>query len=387
MSSRREVLYQLLITLFLLATLEAVARLAFTLYVGSRTREEWFIPTSDAGWDRRPNFSGLDECGSRRTFDSQGYISIGTPRLQSGVSKPRRVVFLGDSNTYGLCLTTETTFVEVAARLLPKFDLINLGVPGYTSYQGYKQLLKYGDLIKPDTIFISFNFNDRRYVTEDNDIDSDVTFKNMMTRAWTHQVLEYSYLFRFVRALVRKGRITKTPVDKLKPRVDPQNYRTNLIRMVEWARQHKSTPYFILMGDNPSETALLRQGIDHFKRQHYEAAINDFTLIIGRSRSNFGPLARLYLSPAYRKIGQTDQAEQALLIEPLHSNHGGAPILLDSDYNKIMRDVAQEYDVPIVDAKSKLDERPRVFFDSVHFDAEGHEIVGKLLMDVLAKPE
>jgi hypothetical protein len=41
--------------------------------------------------------------------------------------------------------------------------------------------------------------------------------------------------------------------------------------------------------------------------------------------------------------------------------------------------------VTLVDAASKLDETPRVFFDDLnHFDAEAHEMVGKLVRDVLA---
>jgi lysophospholipase L1-like esterase len=394
MSSSKRFLYQLLITLLLLASLEAAARLAFTvysgpLYAGTKPPDAWFIPSSDIGWDRRPNFNGLDECEVRRTFDSRGLVSVDAARLQNGGSQNLRVVFLGDSNTYGHCLTTETTFVEVAAILLPKFDLINLGVLGYTSYQGYRQLLKHGDLIRPDLIFISFNFNDRRYVTGNNDIDSDAAFKTMVVKTRTFQVLEYSYLYRVVRALARRSSPDPAPtllrVDTLKPRVDPQSYRSNLIRMIEWARNRGSIPIFILLGDNPGETALLRRGVARLEAKDYESAIKDLTLIVNRSKAQFAPLARLYLSIAYREIGRMEVAEQALLIEPRYSNHGGVPIFLDSDYNKIMRDVAQEYDVTLIDAKSKLEEAPRVFFDPVHFDAEGHEIVGRLIAGVLAK--
>jgi hypothetical protein len=193
MSLRKTVLYQLLITIFLLVILEAIARVAYTLHVD--TREEWFIYTSDMGWDRRPNFNGLDLCGTHRVFDSQGLVSIDATQLQNGGSKQRRVMFLGDSNTYGYCLPTESTFVEVADRLLPQFDLINLGVPGYTSYQGYKQLLKYGELIKPDSIFISFNYNDRRYVTGD-DIDSRLRQDGNAAHSGVQLFVSFGHSFR-----------------------------------------------------------------------------------------------------------------------------------------------------------------------------------------------
>jgi hypothetical protein len=44
---------------------------------------------------------------------------------------------------------------------------------------------------------------------------------------------------------------------------------------------------------------------------------------------------------------------------------------------------AKEYGVPLIDAQSALEKTPRVFFDSNHFDAEGHQIVGKLVADAL----
>jgi tetratricopeptide (TPR) repeat protein len=153
--------------------------------------------------------------------------------------------------------------------------------------------------------------------------------------------------------------------------------------MVEWARQHGSTPYFILLGDSPNQTEPLQRGIALLERKDYEEAIKQLTPITSTFR--LPALARQYLSIAYRETGRIDQAEQVLLIEPMCSSHGGTPVLQDTDYHKAMRDVAEEYNVTLVDAASKLDETPRVFFDDLnHFDAEAHEMVGKLVRDVLA---
>ena len=44
-------------------------------------------------------------------------------------------------------------------------DMISLGVPGYTSTQGYRVLQRKGLDLDPSVIVFSFNFNDRRYLT------------------------------------------------------------------------------------------------------------------------------------------------------------------------------------------------------------------------------
>ena len=401
MSNCRMVFQQVLITVALLAVLEAVLRLGYTfysgpLYIGGGERMEWFTLDADLGWDRRPNFRGPDICGAYREFDSQGLVSADAAQLKDEALKDHRVLFVGDSNTYGFCLSTNSTFVEVADRLLPNFALINVGVPAYTSYQGYKELQKYGGLIHPKAVFISFNFNDRRYVLRDADADSDAVFKKI-ARKPAFDLLERVYLFRVVRALGRKAGIVKPAtdataplrVDRLKPRVAPQDYRNNLIKMVEWTRRHGAAPYFILLGgDNPNWLALLKRGKAHLDQGDYAAAIKEFEQVTSYARSSLVVLARRYLSAAYRAVGRVEDAEKALRIKPFYSAYGGDPMLESSEYNKIMRGVAQDYKVPLVDVQSRLEQNPRVYFDEAnHFDAEGHEMVGKMIRDVLDKQD
>jgi lysophospholipase L1-like esterase len=389
MFSGKTLFYQLLITICLLLALEAVTRLATSIYGDVDPDKSWFAASPDLRWDRARNFDGSDDCGAHRAFDNWGFRIADSAQVKTRTPNRHRVIFLGDENTFGYCVATEATFVEVADRLLPNHDLINLGVPGYTSYQGYKELLKYGESIKPEIIFISFNFNDRRYVINDDEVDSDTAFRRLAEKSRA-QLLEHSYLFRAVRALGKKAGIIKSPAeasvlraDKLKPRVDPQSYSANLIKMVQWARQHGATPYFILLGDNPYRTALLRKGISKLEQNDNDGAINDFTQVVSYSQSVVGPLARKYLASAYSRTGQKDQAQQALLFKPTYSLYGGQPIFQDIVYNQIMRDVAREYNVKLVDAEGKLDETPRVYSDCCHFGAEGHEIVGKMISEFL----
>ena len=63
----------------------------------------------------------------------------------------------------------------------------------------------------------------------------------------------------------------------------------------------------------------------------------------------------------------------------------GLPIRLDWDYNTIMRQVAGQYNVDLVDAASVLEKDPYVFIDFCHFDSAGHRKVAELLAADLAK--
>ena len=69
------------------------------------------------------------------------------------------------------------------------------------------------------------------------------------------------------------------------------------------------------------------------------------------------------------------------------TGHGGYPIALDSEYNRIMRDVAEQFGDQVIDAGSELDKTPGVYFDCCHFDGYGHAILGKLVADVIKSAE
>jgi lysophospholipase L1-like esterase len=394
MFSARMISYQGLIVVALLLLLEGTARIVYTVHLNLAKRSDWFAYRAELGWDRRPHFNGLDECEVHRTFDHRGFVSSDAARLQQKREGQFRALFLGDSNTYGFCLKTEQTFVEVANRLLPQSPSINLGVNGYTSLQGYKSLLKYGKLIDPNIIFISFNFNDRRFVLLPEHADSDASFQRMYSSNLVKLLSEVSYLFgavNLVSSWLRpaspgaSGFMAEVRLDKLRPRVDTQSYRENLTKMVQWAKQYGIAVVFILLGDNPNQTYLLRKGVEYLSEGNYELAIKYLTSAKDDSEDHwFSALARLYLSKAYREAGLHDMAEQVLSLEnAIAWLQGGYPIILDTEYNRIMKEVADEHGILVVDAVLELNKIPDVYFDYCHFDERGHEIVGRLVTKVI----
>lgn len=75
-----------------------------------------------------------------------------------------RVVYLGDSFTFGEGVRNEHTYAEIAARSLretgPQTDACNLGVGGYNTTQSLDVLNRFGFDLKPDVVVLGFTLND-----------------------------------------------------------------------------------------------------------------------------------------------------------------------------------------------------------------------------------
>lgn len=396
MSFVRWLSLQALVTIGLLVALEAAARLIYTVHQNLTQEPTWFAYSADLGWERRPHFSGLDDCGEQRAFGEQGFLVGDVARLQEQGTRKFRALFLGDSNTYGYCLDSDETFIAETNRLLPDTHALNLGVSGYSSYQGYQALLQYGDQLKPDIVFISFNFNDRRLVLDPEFADSRETFGRMHMAGRISAFAELIYLFSGARYLMEYlsppepsvlGYVPKADLGALTPRVDATSYRANLTGMVQWARERGIAVVFILLGDNPDQAHMLTEGVRLLATGFPKKAIDmlEAGLDEGADES-FAMLMRLQLAKAYEAGGRNAEAKRARMVDDLFAGlHGGQPIVLDSDYHRIMRDVGAQMDVPVIDAASELNKDPSLFFDHCHFDARGHQIVSGLVVDAIER--
>ncbi|KPK00430.1 MAG: hypothetical protein AMK71_08325 [Nitrospira bacterium SG8_35_4] len=344
----------------------------------------WMDFSPVLGWVRKPGFKGKIK-GYERKFDSNGFISADTAQI-ADTNKPK-ILFIGDSNTFGMGVPTEFTFVEQVDKSLPDINVINLGVMGYTSYQGYKTLEEYGLKLKPAMIVVSFNFNDRRYVFSKADTDSDSKFQAVYQEQKKERLrkkLNNLYTYRALRKVLKKAGIIKEKhseseitFDALHARVPPDEYRNNLIKIIELAQSNDIKVILMLLKDNPRYTKYLRTGIDYLDKSRYELAIELFNMT--RSHS---ALSKKYMSKAYKEMGQPDKAKSVLIMKNIYSSLlGGEPLYLDSEYNQIMRDIANKYNVKLVDAGKILDENPADYLDSCHPDAMGHRKIAELLVE------
>ena len=380
------------LALFMLMSTEGVARVAYTLWTDLHAHHDpWFIYSPDLGWNRRPGFSG-SVGGFVRTFDSAGFFAVDSEDVADA---QRKILFLGDSNTFGYGTATPDSFPEGVERLVPDIGSINLGVAGASSYQGRVGLSQYLPKLQPALVIFSYNFNDRRYVLEPSEADGPEAFE----RTWrastspaslASRFFEICYLCRSLRRVMRSVGLVSNEkavlrdVSRLVPRVDEAAYRSNLVAVVQQSRAAGVPIVFILLRDNPAQTEYLNAGVDLLEQGHTEEAISKLETAV-ELNNMFSDLARLYLSRAYRAEGRESDARSILMTQVEHDMTGGRPVRLDRDYNRIMKEVASEYRVPIVDGASVLDAHPEDFVDFCHFNASGHQRVAELVAAEIAK--
>jgi lysophospholipase L1-like esterase len=376
-----------------LAALEIASRTGWTLLLnyGEATsdQEPWFVYSKELGWERKPGFDGKIEAVTRR-FDGEGLLAGDREKISNRTQK--KILFVGDSNTFGNDCPVEKTFVALVDSLLPNAVTINAGTAGYTSYQGKLILARMLKRFRPDAIVISFNYNDRRYVAPPDLPDGTEAFERMYDAAETDELikaLDRAFTFRMLRFTLRKigllHDVVAPPadVDSLSARVSPDDYRRNLRETIEMAKRATIPAYLMVLTDNPIHTAYLNKGREQLHRSQPDSAIESLKIQTHQT-TLFTILARKYLKHAYVQLGKHEEAKRVGTIEkPVRSIHSGFPIYLDSEYAHILREVGRELNVDVIEAGDELNKRPSVYYDFCHFDTTGHRIIAELLVSHL----
>ncbi len=398
MTRGRTVLLSVLSCLVVFAGLELLARAAALILDAPSSAQppgesiDWLAYSPTIGWERKANFKGIAG-GFPREFDAQGYFAADSAQVAQR-NAHKRVLFMGDSNTFGFGATTPESFVEVAERQLRGVDAINIGVIGYTSFQGRLALAKQMPALKPDLVVVSFNVNDRRYLLQSSVGDSEEGFARTWraSRSWlaaTLDVLDVSYFVRAFRKVLRAAGLLPKPLEEvdvstLAPRVDPTAYRHNLEQIAVDAKALGIPVMFMILRDNPTQVAPLRAGVDALRRGDVDSAIGQLEKAAAGTPM-FSSLARLYLAEALNAKGDKTRAAQVLHTRSIYNSFsGGQVVRLDTEYNDIMRDVAQRTGSEVVEGADALEQQPGDFIDYCHFNADGHRRLGELLAKKIA---
>ena len=118
----------------------------------------WVEPDPELGWTvtRRPEWGILERVPYR--INRQGFRhGEDFDSMPRKTSERHRVLVLGDSFTFGVHLQdNETLPAFLGQRLGPKWEVINLGVPGYGIDQMVLSYEKHHDSLQPDTVVLVF---------------------------------------------------------------------------------------------------------------------------------------------------------------------------------------------------------------------------------------
>lgn len=193
----RKVLFSLFVVTVFVIAVEVACRIvapvveSSTKNVGSRKFVEWlselsisdkeqvplYQPDDDLLWVLTPdrvfqgeNYHRAPDAAAQPitiTINKDGYRGpvVGST-LPPGSDDCRRILCLGDSNFFGYPLDDANTFPATLQRVLnhddqpSRWEVVNGGVPGYTSFQGRKLFEAKFKELKFDWLFVSFVNND-----------------------------------------------------------------------------------------------------------------------------------------------------------------------------------------------------------------------------------
>jgi len=158
----RAVLTQLAVILVTLAAAELVLRLIDLRFLrdGARPGYEFvYRYDPDLGWAPVPN-AGAELTGSRTVSVKNN--SIGLRDIEHDRGGSPKILFIGDSFTWGFDVETRDRFTEILRARLPQATIVNAGVPGFGTDQEYLLLARIWDRVKPDIVVLIYcSDNDR----------------------------------------------------------------------------------------------------------------------------------------------------------------------------------------------------------------------------------
>jgi len=253
-----------------------------------------------------------------------------------------RILCLGESTTYGMGTEFIGTYPYWLEKFLnenaggKKYNVINAGAPGYTSYQGLVYLTNFGLKLEPDIVLISFGNND---VQNWSGWETDLSLWNNMGDEERAKLIKENYsrldnflsgsrLYIGMKKVIHQikppsreeARLSKKV--RFRPRVTPEEFKANLEEMIRIARD---------------------RGIKS-------------VLII------------------YPRRWQ---------VEPDYHRRDDFPDIVK--YQEVMRTVAREQNVPVVDCIEpfRMHKDRKLYVDSVHANYRGYRIVAEEIYKTL----
>lgn len=307
-----------------------------------------------------------------------------------------RILCLGDSVIFGKDILQEDTFPKVLEKLLDKkypgeYFVINAGISGYTVYQEFEFLKKYFDLLNPDLIIAGSNINDRRMARNIESTDNGEYFRRYYRNHRIKSIFlifQYCYLISLIRFVFKKIFCrTKYKNFQFIPRVSPNRYRTLFEELVTFCRDRQRDVIFINFCDNPDRVRGIHNADKLRQDGKYQDALAQLQEIINDKFKCFKTLSFCVMAEIFKDLKDTAMQGEALVnaqknVRFMVDVMGGPPVRTDLEYRKILKDVANNNSVPILEIFECWEKDGLNFTDFCHFDRDAHRIVSEKLFEI-----
>ncbi|UCD16297.1 MAG: SGNH/GDSL hydrolase family protein [Candidatus Zixiibacteriota bacterium] len=242
-----------------------------------------------------------------------------------------RIAALGNSCTFGWGVTEDQTYVRLLEKMinnddsLPRVEVINAGIPGYSTFQGRRFFVSDIARLQPDIVMMMFGWNDQ-WAAAENIADKD-------------------------------QKLPSESIIKLQNSVSRLKIYRLLRKVILW------------ITEKPLEKALVRT-----ERPVYRVAFVDFyqnLMVIFKFAHAEGMRLMILTSP----IPSLEVYYPAGFQSPMHEYH--------ETYNMQARLLARNSKSPLINLTSIFDQHNDLFDDAIrdpiHFNAKGHHVIAEAI--------
>ena len=284
------------------------------------------------GWPDPVTIQDLYHVDSELLWVPKNYSS----RVANWKGKRPIVVFMGDSNTEFGRYDEFLKSIIYKQNLNSAFTFVNVGVAGWSSYQGLQQLKRDVLPMMPRFVTIYYGWND--HWTSFGVEDKDIGKFNLEHPTLLLEVFSKVRVVQLFNKAVFVLKQTAAEQDKQKPeRVSLSDFRSNLLQMVQIARNNGIIPI------------LLTAPSSHKKGEEP------------------GYLAERWLNDLHELV-------------PIHKK-----------YVQVVRDISSKEDVPLIDLWAEFDRLTRKdlnkFFqkDGIHLTEKGNRKIAEFIYKYLVR--
>lgn len=317
-----------------------------------------------------PNWNGVC-CGLfyhakkyKVTTNSMGLREKELP-LKKG-NKIYRLLFLGDSITFGLGVEVDATFVRIIENLLNTssydkgFETVNAGISGASSIQEISLLKKTGIKYQPDIVVLDFYLNDilipETYDTKTN---------QEINQQWK-DFLKYEIPIPFKKFFATKSELYKILI---------RSYRDLLLRMGLVATPLSAwwTPAFVNRKDWQKDKKVFYELMNQPNMEKAYGSVSEPAYY-----DNFRKHIR-----EIKELGKTEKFKLIIVCFPIYFQV--ATEFLENEPQQRLAKVAQEENISFFDILPFLraEKEKNFYLDFCHLNEEGHKFVAEKIYEFL----
>jgi lysophospholipase L1-like esterase len=268
-------------------------------------------------------------------------IGLRNRELEKSANK-KKVICLGDSITFGWNVDQNLTYpihLEwlLNAKYPGQFEVVNAGVPGYTSRQGLVFYAKKLRKLKPAFVIISFGANDSTFAP----IPDKNSIRYKSASAVLHELLSFSRIYTLLRGsmlpLKKSLFLYNVPTvnNELVARVSPMDYYGNLVELLNEIAKDGCKPILL----TTTEENEYSKKMDMIAKEKNIMLVKGYLTILSHKKEIFTDrrfinLRRLYVD----LLGEPNlmaYPDYFLFVDPVHPSAIGHKIIAEKLFEKI----------------------------------------------------